>query len=493
MTGSLLLPIRHLARLTLEAETPVSIASGAADADIDTPLFRDWNGLPCLAGSGLAGVLRALCADYYGDDEARGLFGWEGAQAGQASRLTVSFGLVHDQTDRAVCRPIDEATIAKDRVLSRLRREEPVRRDHVAIDPDRGAAADTAKFDRAACPRGTRFSLELAIDGAEGSSTDDLEKIVALFSSPYARFGGAGRRGLGRLKVVRADVASVDRRGADGKARWIALRRSAIDDLPTDHGLKWRAPMLALKGDGRRRAVSGVLRLEPKGHWRMGRGTTPWGTGDKPNGAMPLAEPVIRWDGKDDKGPGYVIDKGIAPAPGAGIKGVLAHRAEFHLRRIRGTFGAAHRGVRLMDELFGSMADKGAGRAGAVFIDDAFVTFGEDDRPSTNLRIRNSIDRHTGGVRDGKLFADEAHWKGPVWEVRLTVMGAWTEDQGLLARDVCQALDWAIEDLCSGAVAIGAGDGIGDGVFEKGEANWSGHPSLTAAMDAVRKNRSART
>jgi hypothetical protein len=62
-----------------------------------------------------------------------------------------------------------------------------------------GAAREHLKFDRSSCPVGTRFSFEIALDGeADGAEADrrEIARVAALILAPYARFGGAGRRGL---------------------------------------------------------------------------------------------------------------------------------------------------------------------------------------------------------------------------------------------------------------------------------------------------------
>jgi len=479
--SNLLAPIRHVLRVTLEAKSPLSIASGESDVDIDTPLFRDWNGLPCISGASLAGVLRSLHEDYFSDTA--GLFGFEesGTKDGVASRLLVSFGLAHNRSDRVVETLLDTRSIENDEVLRRLALPAPVLRDHVAIDADTGAASPSGKFDRAACPAGTRFSLELAIDGDDGSKKGDREamaQLAGLFVCPYLRLGGAGRRGFGAVRLVRARYRALDRRGSKGREDLIAYRSAPLDDFLGKWD-SWDRPNLT--AHSRRGPITGKLVLAPKGFWRMGEGDKRWLTAPpgekKPPDKLPLTEPVIVWTKIGNTVTGSVVEKPLAPFPASGLKGALAHRAEYHLRRIRAAFADASAGPgpggRLMDTVFGSVAAAEGGEAGALLIDDAFVDFdGIPISGAAGRRPRNSLDRQTSGVRDGKFFTFESLWKGPAIRIDLALLAKPRGDVEL-PDDVLRALDWAFGDLLAGGLAVGGGDAVGDGVMAEGSSiSW---------------------
>lgn len=475
---SLYQPIRHVVRLTLEAATPLSIGSGESDADLDAPLFRDWNGLPCLSGAGVAGVLRSLYGHALDDVEA--VFGDESSAGpdGLASRLLVSFGVVQDSNGRCHRELLSGAQIQGDPVLKLLAKPAPILRDSVAINT-RGAAKENAKFDRALCPVGVRFSLDLALDGApEDVETDSalLRRLASLFTSPEARVGGSTRRGLGRLEIVLSQswIAAIGRRGPEGRQRWIAFRKAQPHEAPADAGFK-SLGQLPKVPPSRRGPVSTTLVLEARDYWRAGQGALAWSAiaGEKDPARVPLSEPTIVWNAGRAAVENLERPQ-LAPVVAAGIKGALAHRAEYHLRRIRSQFGSGVEDVRMVDGLFGSIDKDDGGRAGAVLIDDIMI------RPlKTARRTRHSIDRHTGGGRRGKLFTDEAFWK-PKMAIPITVL---TRD---LDPDLLRALDWAIEDLCEGNLALGAGDAIGDGTMTGPVPTWTGGaPSLFEAAQGA--------
>jgi CRISPR/Cas system CMR subunit Cmr4 (Cas7 group RAMP superfamily) len=490
----LMYPLRHVLRLTLEAITPLSASSGDLSADFDTCLFRDWNGLPCLSGATLAGVLRAIHADYYGKAASEDLFGMEDkAGNGRSSGLMVSFGMVHDEKGTPVTGYLGPEAIATDTVLAALAEEAPLLRDHVALTPT-GAAADKLKFDRVSCPVGTRFTLDLALDGETGDG-ERLRTLARLFAVPYLRLGGAGRRGLGRQRVVSAYQAAIDRRAAAGRDRWVAYRRAGLAAMPAACGFM-QLPQDALEAppaaSSQRVPIEAILRVTPKWFWRIGQGEEPWAPLPKDANApdvSPRVETVLRWDGSD-----RLVRKPLAPVPGSAVKGAIAHRTEFHLRRLQDGWAEREQweqAARKSAVLFGAARDAGSGTAGAVLVDDVIVDFGKQTT-KTALRTRNSIDRHTGGVRLQKLFTDETLWQGPSFEIPITLLarhpdGSWVDEQAV------QALDWAIEDLGEGRLALGGREAAGDGVFEQGsltvtmagdERRWG---SFTETLRAARE------
>ena len=81
----------------------------------------------------------------------------------------------------------------------------------------------------------------------------------------------------------------------------------------------------------------------------------------------------------------------------------------------------------------------------------------------------NSIDRFTGGVRDGFLFSEELAHRGQI-ELELLLL-----DPARIARQCPlgrEALRLALADLIEGRLALGGGSGKGHG-FCRGCIDWS--------------------
>lgn len=77
---------RFLARIVIEAETPLSVKSGEGSFYTDALVMKDVNGLPYIPGSSLAGVMRSGWKLFEKEDNA--LFGFQGAgNEGEGSRV----------------------------------------------------------------------------------------------------------------------------------------------------------------------------------------------------------------------------------------------------------------------------------------------------------------------------------------------------------------------------------------------------------------------
>ena len=154
------LPCVTVWRLVLEAQTALSISTGRGDGVNDVVLAQDANGLPMLPASAVAGVLRQAWAARHTEAATKAVFGFAEGDRGQASRLAVSHGHIHDQHDMPVLGLDNRAE--RDELLRPLLTRRPILRQRVRIN-HRGAADDQGLFDRSVLPAGHRFSLEILL------------------------------------------------------------------------------------------------------------------------------------------------------------------------------------------------------------------------------------------------------------------------------------------------------------------------------------------
>jgi len=470
---------RHVARVTLELDTPFLVASGRNSDFSDAVPVLDSNGLPAIPGSSLGGLLRHAFRNAHGDDRTAAIFGaapekktfrQDGRQptgaapAAWGSRLWITWAHLHDSTDEPVDGLRPEGLPA-DPVLDNARGF--ALRDHVKIS-HRGAAADTGKFDQAVVPAGNRFTFDMTLEGAAGDPHDeaDFEWLLRFLASGRARLGGSTRRGLGAFRVVRCRWRRFDL-GEPADARDYC-------ELPVD--LNHLAPQLVPFDPPPLDAEPGwrtlTLRLEAEDYWAF-HGAEPWtldGETEPPD-FNPVREERIEWS----DGQGQVALPRLF-VPGSAVKGPIAHRVAFHHnlgrlrdRRFRGLESAcdpeAHSGQNnpAVRELFGSLHEDSdmPSTAGRVFIDDVWLSEPHHDRLQ---RIdHTSIDRFTGGVRAGVLFEERVIYKEPL-EVRIAV-----ERFDELDEEIRAAFREACRDLAEGRLALGAGGGRGHGYFRSSE------------------------
>ncbi len=466
----------YLARLSLEAATPLSVATGNTEDVFDVVLVRDANGLPALPGSSIAGVLRHLYWETHGQASMEEIFGGqERGEEGNPSCLHVSWGAIQDSGGK----PVEGLLLGESR--ERLKTdpllkaalaigEDPIYRDRVRIG-HRGAAVKTAKFDRAVLPAGYRFSAELSL--WSGKENDEhWQRLLNLLRHPLFRLGGGTRAGLGRITTVSVHTAHFDLSCEEDRKRFSKVGRG----LGEISGLEKMEEQSGYKAENR--FLTATLTLKPRGFWRIGQGDTPqrFDGKDKPADLLPKMEQRVIWDA-NDKGRGGAAELLI---PASSIKGALAHRIAFHANRLAEHPRWAEEMENLADydksehcqevrELFGyARNDKTAkegentGQAGRLFLDDAFLSFTKDD---LELMMHNAIDRFTGGVREHMLFSEELVWKKEIAiELALDTKG--------ITENTREALRLALNDLIEGRLAIGGGSGKGHG-FCNGSIQWS--------------------
>jgi len=502
-------------------------ADGNTERDVDAAaLARDALGLPVIPAPGYQGVLRQLYRRICCSDGTDAVFGYVKGSKGAASVLICGWGTVHDAEDRSQCAGRDMSKLKDDDadpVLKFLAGERPLWRDHAAHS-HRGAVEGRKKFARTAVPPGTRFSLPIAIwartgDGERPRHTVDeaealLRTIARLFGSPRFRLGGATRRGYGRVKVVRASIGQVNPMEA---ATTMADAASgafgpdvAADTMPLDLTIAtvtFRPRDLFRIGAGTEDSPA----LTPGTHGARRFDGTPWrmddpfsaddpysGTDDQRNRDRDhdailriLREPSIRCA----NGVGSVerprCDSHFAtdlPAPGSALRGPLVHRTLFHWNRAHGGLldaddpNCGWDTIRKLAErpdalaaFLGTAKEKGRngeGRASDLTVEDGEVTNAE-----WAVAIdHNSIDRFTGGVRDGMLYREEALVGASEqadaagrMAVTFRLLIEPKKGGGMWDDSVVRAFLSALRDLAAGELAIGAkslGYGTAEVVWE---------------------------
>lgn len=484
--------VYHIARIILETATPLSIATGQANGVYDTSLVVDANGLPAIPGSSLAGVLRHLYQDEYGETESNKLFGYQDRKKSddsQPSCLNVSWGCMQDSKGQAIQGlMLDEKAqnaLKKDPILDVALKlaDVPVTRDRVRIG-HKGAASHQGKFDRAVLPAGYRFTVELSL-WSEHANDPQWERVLDLLAHPLFRLGGSTRAGLGKFKVIEIQQCITDLKQATGRTTFAAIKR----DLNDVNGFSSRQ---LPEWNGEKKVVTATITLKPNSYWRIGQGDNPQLNmpGKKPNDPpktadlLPKLEQRISW--KTRKQAEGAVEKLLIPA--ASVKGALSHRIAFHANRFSGQWAedflqqdenekqrdfdkSEH--CEAVRQLFGfanddtRQGDDQKGQAGCVFIDDAYRELSTE---KLQIIMHNSIDRFSGSVRDHMLFSEEMVW-GEGVDLQLTINTQGYEGNAI-SDDAKKALNLALNELCQGRLALGAGVSKGHGFFT-GTVEWS--------------------
>lgn len=467
-------PLRYVARITLEAELPLLLASGEDPEWYDAAFVRDANGLPAIPGTSLAGALRAAVRRQSGEAQADELFGYQKQKEGRGSRLSISWAHVHDQSDR----PVDglrHEGLGDDPVLRQALAGVP--RDHVRLGEHGTADAQgSGLYRELAVARGHRFTFEMMLEGSE-DDRDAWTRLRDLILKGDLRLGGKTRRGFGRFACVRWRQGVFDLRkgdAPDGATGFLAVGTR----LDGETGL---APIDVPEHEADpTQGLHAKMQLEPEGLWLFGGGSAPDElAGERAPDRAPVSEPVIEWT--DDGGS---VREHQLLVPASSVKGALRHRVLFHAHRLRGAYAemeredpgafAEHSALAHADlvELFGSAKGADGGKEqpgrvvlkeqpGRVVLDDLHLDDPALDGAHTKRVQHNALDRFTGGTRHGLLF-DELALRGAGVRIPFTLT---VREPEKVSGDARAALGHALEDLAAGRLQLGAGSGRGHGFF----------------------------
>ncbi|NKI33907.1 hypothetical protein HFP89_01850 [Wenzhouxiangella sp. XN79A] len=456
-------PIVRIARVVLEALTPLSISTGSPDGVFDTDVVTDANGLPAIPASSLVGVLRHLWLDSFDEESADSLFGFQRQKEAKKSSVSASWAVLLDSQHK----PVEGLLLGEDRTrlnsdpllaAAAALSDDPVFRNRVRLT-HKGAAAHRGKFDRSVVPAGYRFAFELSMDGATDA---EWTQLLSLLAHPGLRLGGGTRAGLGKVACRRLHERSFDLKDPKDAECYRKLSSSVGDtgQLEERQGMTAR--------DSENTWLNATLHLKAVGPWRIGQGTPDPGDERKPADFLPVTESRVRWDGSS----GRESDRELL-VPASALKGALAHRFRFHAHRLAGRWANHSRtenGALVdpvcpeSDALFGVVSGQDQGQAGCVYLDDVFL---DPEQPARQRVMHNSIDRFTGGVRDRVLFEEECLIGGE-FEIPLALdykrLERAAESEEELER-IRQAMALAVRDLLEGRLALGSRTTSGNGFF----------------------------
>ena len=212
--------------------------------------------------------------------------------------------------------------------------------------------------------------------------------------------------------------------------------------------------------------IQASVNLTAEDFWQVGQGDIQLSKEANTAKSLQRVEPFIHWN-NDNKA---TISHHIV-IPASSIKGVIAHRLDYHYRRHTNDF--TKKGTQLTEKitdatehLFGIINENGA-HTGQVIINDATSTL-DFNNPPIGIMQHNSIDRFTGGVRKGMLFTEELIYNTPV-NFTFTILN---ESIKVTEQAIRYALRDTFADLTEGRLALGAASSKGHGYFS-GEVIWN--------------------
>ena len=441
---------RFLARIVMEAETPLSVGSGNGDMSTDALVAKDVNGLPYIPGTSLAGIIRHAIND---ENEAKQFFGFQvpdKPKEGKGSDIIFTEARIVGSNGKVID---GMASIPwNDEFYSHFI-DLPIRQ-HARIN-EKGTAADMGKFDEQVVFKGTRFCFELEMV-SNGENWNCFDKVLHLLCADSFRVGSGTRNGFGKMKIVSCKTKCLDLKGNHEDLKFYINKSS---DLSEDwEGEKYGKTVNI--GDW----VKYHLTLNPEDFFLFGSGF-----GDEDADMTPVKESYIQWDENNGRGK-FINDALLIPA--TSLKGALAHRVAYHYNKYECVFAdeidkedfEKHTGKNntAVKALFGSEGEKEDGkmknqmRGNVIFSDIIGLV-------NTSSKIMNhvAIDRFTGGAMDSALFTETTIYaKGLKFETDILV-----DKKAFTEENVKRAFEDAIDDICKGLLPLGGGVNRGNGAF----------------------------
>lgn len=411
---------RYIAHIVIEADTPLKVGSNASDFIQDAPVQKDWNGLPMILGTSIAGVLRK---DFKG--EVKDIFGED-----KGSKVIISNALLCINDKNEVCEELLTSKSDFLKVFDNL----PIR-EHTAIN-SKGVTSNGAKFDEEVVYKGIRFKFSIEFIEEE---KETFEAILNLLKNPAFRLGGGSTKGFGKfdihsLKAFKCDLENYSSRLND--------TLSHCEECTTKHEIPQE------RGQSISNATHTIytLKIRPDDFFMFGSGF-----GDSDADMTPVFEKVVDYKN------GKLSEKQVL-IPASSIKGAIAHRTTYHFNKLVGNTIEAKNGVNSIKEIFGEAKNSKQnidGSKGKILISDCFKS------NSGNLKTFDhvAIDRFTGGAIDGALFQEKTVARDDdSYEIEILL-------QNNIDKNCIDAFESALKDITTGMLSLGGATTKGHGVF----------------------------
>lgn len=433
---------RYIARIKVEATTPLFVGSGAASLITDSLVMKDHNDLPMIPGTSLSGVLRHALEDFSKDKiDWNDIFGFQGKDnEGTGSRLMISSAYFLNgkgKVSEGFLTDLEQNTLDK---LQKL----PTRQ-HVRIT-EKGVAADKGLFDNEVVYAGAQFIFEIELKGTKVDE-DSWKQIIKEIKSPSFRIGQGTRDGYGNLKVIGVYEKTFNLVNENDFEAYLSFNPSlnSIEIKETEE-----------KTDSN--ITDYTLELTPDDFFIFSEGF-----GDSEVDNKPTEEEIIVYNN------GKIDFENRTLIPASSIKGAIAHRTAFHYNKFNKFYADTinenlknyvEENNQAVKTLFGEKAQvvngNLLGERGIVILDDLYY----DDIDNSKIFNHVAIDRFTGGSIDGALFSEKVSYKRDKKIVLEINLAKEIEDDTILL-----AFEETLKDICRGLLPLGGMTTKGFGMF----------------------------
>ena len=395
---------KHTAHITIQADTPLKVGSNNSDFLQDSPIQKDWNGLPMILGTSIAGVLRK---DFQGDVD--DIFGSK-----NGSKVIISNALLLDENDK-----VNEDLLLDKSAFLKIFDNLPIR-EHTAIN-DKGVTNKGAKFDEEIVYKGTKFKFSIEFIDDDKNT---FETILNLLSSPSFRLGGGSTKGFGKFSIENIKTTTKE------------CTSSLNDDFKDENNYT--------KNEIDNNYNIYTLKIKPDDFFMFGSGF-----GDDEADMTPVYEKVVDYENSK------LSDEQIL-IPASSIKGAIAHRTTYHYNLQNKLYIGNEEVKETIKEIFGEAKNSKEninGSKGKLLISECFKT-----KSDTKVFDHVSIDRFTGGAIDGALFQEKTIADDREYSIEILL-------EKDIDEVYIKAFESSLNDICNGMLPLGGATTKGHGVF----------------------------
>ena len=409
---------KFIAHITFEAKTALKIGSKNADFLQDSPIQKDWNGLPMILGTSLTGVLRKE----FEDEIAKNIFG----TGDLGSKTIISNALILNEK-----KEVTESLLLDSKKSDFLQKfiVLPIR-EHNAMN-DKGVTKDTGKFDEEVIYKGTRFKFSIEMLNENEDDKNNFFQLLDLLSKDSFRIGAGSSKGFGQIKVIEITYDE------------FAVNSDEYTNLSSSLNTKL-SKTYEIKEFDDEKYIKYKLILTPDDFFMFGSGF-----GDDEADMTPVYESVIDYEKKD-----LIEEKVLIPA--SSVKGAISHRTTYYYNLLNDKFINKGGNADIVESIFGAKKDKEKDSfKGNILISDVYL-----DKTSSKVFDHVSIDRFTGGAIDSALFQEKTIASKETFILEILI-----NENKVKEKVALEAFKKALEDITTGMLSLGGATTKGHGIF----------------------------
>ena len=417
---------RHIAHITIQADTPLKVGSNDSDFIQDAPIQKDWNNLPMILGTSITGVLRKE----FSQSEADNIFGKD-----MGSSVIISNALLLGKNKK-----VSEQLLLEKSQFLKIFDNLPIR-EHTAIT-ENGVAKEHSKFDEEVVYKGTRFKFSIEV-------LEDkiiFDKLIEKIQLNTLRIGAGSTKGFGKFKVISIKTQTFTKEDYNTYSSSLNHKLENLQELNIISDKNY---------------VKYILNIMPDDFFMFGSGF-----GDSDADMTPVYEQVIDYRTGE-------LSENMILIPASSIKGAISHRVAFYYNKYLlenenekdyKKVGEKNAAVKV---IFGHKKEedkntkKELGQKGRILISDCF----KENTNQTKIFDHVSIDRFTGGATEGALFQEKTISKQEDNDYYTLEILLEKDDENIQYQKAIRALENSLKDICNGMLSLGGATTKGHGIF----------------------------